>query len=104
MFTQSKEALSCFMNVKEKDTKSCNTESFRNKSCCSNEYVSVETDSDFNGTDVHLNLDQTVFVTLFCCSYQALFSSTENGGLSHFKSPPPLVKQDYQSLYQVYII
>ena len=99
--TQSKNAKTCWM------TKStgCETQSsFQNKSCCDNEFVSIDTDTNYQGLAVELDLCQNLFLTLFTYTYLQTSSSVSSQTKFRDSSPPPIVKSDFQAFHQVYII
>ena len=98
--------MNCLMAYNKSSANTCDKHlSFQNKSCCHNEYVSVETDSAFNGAEVKLNLQDHALLVLYLFTHTNPYVCELDSEISKpYNTPPPIVKQDYQSAHQVYIV
>jgi len=105
-FTQDKNAMNCLMAY-AKDASSPYTRhiSFQKKSRCNNEYIFMQTDTAFKKEQLVSSLQTTLFLGIFAYTYYSpYFLQTDEAVNKPYHSPPPIVKSDYQSAHQVYII
>jgi len=98
--------MNCLMAYRTDSSSHCDKQSkFQNKSCCNNEFISIETDSKFRSSQVELKLTPPVLLTLFIHTYSTpYFLESDSKVTKPYTTPPPIVKPDYQSAHQVYLI
>lgn len=96
--------LSCGMMDMDAD---CDTEenslAFMAPDCCDNEFVSIEIEDEYQKASDKISLE-TQF--LFAFTYTLLFDHQYDDEHlnAHSDHPPPLLEQDYQSLYQSFLL
>lgn len=71
--------------------------------CCDNEFLSIEIKDDYRLVSETISLE-TQF--LFAFTYTFLFDHQHDVEhlIAHADHPPPLLEQDYQSLYQSFLL
>lgn len=71
--------------------------------CCDNEFLSIEIEDDYKLVSETFSFE-TQF--LFAFTYTTIFDSQDNHEpfVAHVDHPPPLLGQDYQSLYQSFLL
>lgn len=71
--------------------------------CCENDFISINTDNDYQVVKTEILLDANF---LFAFAYSFLFDHLKNGepSIAHADHHPPPLEQDYQSLYQSFLL
>jgi len=94
--------LSCGMMDMDADCET-NGQNFMAPNCCENEFVSVEIEDDYQKVTESFSIE-TQF--LFAFTYTFLFDiQNENEQtLAHADHSPPPLEQNYQSLYQSFLL
>ena len=72
--------------------------------CCSDKQLVVEGQNELKLDFFNLDLDQQQFVTAFLYSYSILFESVSEQKTTYKVDNLPFFKQDFQALYQSYLI
>lgn len=80
-----------------------NALAFMAPGCCDNEFLSIEIEDDYEKVSNKISLE-TQF--LFAFTYTFLFDHQHDNEhlVAHSVHPPPLLGQDYQSLYQSFLL
>jgi hypothetical protein len=71
--------------------------------CCDNEFVSIDIEDDYQPVSVQFSIKPTF---LFAFTYTFLFDYQNNNepSLAYADHHPPPLEQDYQSLYQSFLL
>lgn len=71
--------------------------------CCDNKFVSIEIEDDYQITNEEFSLESSF---LFAFTYTFLFDYQNNNEptLAYADNHPPPLEQDYQSLYQSFLL
>lgn len=72
--------------------------------CCDDEAFTIEGQDDLKLTFNDLELDQQLFLLAFSTSYLSLFSEDSGLNVPSEVYPPPLLVQDFNILYEVFLI
>ncbi|WP_343487971.1 hypothetical protein [Allomuricauda sp. d1] len=72
--------------------------------CCDDESFTLEGQDDLKLTFNDLEIDQQVFLAAFASSYLDLFTDFSEQTVPFDTYPPPLLVQDFNILYEVYLI
>lgn len=72
--------------------------------CCGDESFTLEGQDDLKLNFNDLDLGQQVFLVAFTASYLNLFSELSEQSVPFDRYPPPLLVQDYNILYDVFLI
>lgn len=99
--TLGEESLSCGM---KRYDPVCEDEKNENHSCCSNEYVKVNTDDHFNKTVFNFEIQNVwVFIGAEVFKFEAVAHVEQKATILYYYRPPPL-KEDLQILYETFLI
>ncbi len=99
VFTHAK---SCAMKAMESSTSAgC---AISKKSCCSDDQITVEGQDELKTTKQELNLDEQLLIVAFAHSYLSVFGEEPVRVINMDGYPPPLPVQDFQILYQQFLI
>ncbi len=91
------EVSDCGMNME--------TETLKKKSCCKDEVHHIEGQDELLTKSIEkIDFKNQLFITSYIVSYQALFETSEAKQEFYKYSKPPDIKQDYQVLYQNFLI
>ena len=71
--------------------------------CCDNEFIAVEIEDDYQIVNAKINLGPNF---LFAFTYTFLFKKAQNAEplMAYVDHHPPPLEQDYQSLYQSFLL
>lgn len=72
--------------------------------CCDDESFTLEGQDDLKVNFEDLGIEQQVFLVVFTHSYFNLFSNLQEQPVPYDTYPPPLLVEDYNCLYEVYLI
>ncbi len=72
--------------------------------CCEDEHVVIEGQDELKVQFDSFSLDQLVFLSTFTYAYADLFQGLERHFIPFDGYPPPLITQDYHTLYEQYLI
>ena len=89
------------------DEASCESETagaeFMAPNCCDNAFVSIEIEDDYQKGTEQISLESPF---LFALTYTLLFDLRQNTtpSVAYADNHPPPLEQDYQSLYQLFLL
>lgn len=94
--------LSCGMMDLDANCETSETR-FMTPGCCDNEFVSIDIEDDYQVVVEQFSFESTF---LFAFTYTFLFNQTNTNepSLAYADHHPPLLGQDYQSLYQSFLL
>lgn len=72
--------------------------------CCDDESFTLEGQDDLKLTFEDLELGQQFFLTSYATSYLELFSEFSEQSVPNETYPPPILVQDFNILYDVFLI
>lgn len=97
-----KEAKTCGMKVVESSAE-CG-DNVMKASCCTNEQILVEGQDDIQDNVVELTYEQQLFLTSFIYAVFDLYQPNDTSTSKFLGHPPPLLKKDFQVLYETFLI
>lgn len=72
--------------------------------CCDDESFTFEGQDDLKLTFNDLDIGQQIFLVAFAGSYFSIFTESSEGPIPFDTYPPPLLVQDFNVLYEVFLI
>ncbi len=91
----------CGMEMQNPQSKGC---SITKKSCCKDEQLLIDGQSNLRMSLDKVSFDQHIFVTSFIYSYISLFEDLQENVILYTKYNPPLVIKDIFKLDETYLI
>ena len=74
------------------------------KSCCDKESFTLQGQEDLKTSLFDLDFEQQFFLVSYAYSYIHLFQEGDTNATPIVEHPPPLLKVDYQILYETFLI
>ena len=71
--------------------------------CCDNEFISIDIDDDYQLVSEGFSIEPT-FLFAFTYTFLFDFQKSNEPGLAYADHHPPPLEQDYQSLYQSFLL
>lgn len=103
-FSFFQKAEGCGMEKAQASKIACENPMLTQKSCCSDEQLTIDGQDDLKNNFSNLTFEQKVFVASFTYSYISLFEETTSNEVPFFDYAPPFVKRDVQVLHQTFLI
>ena len=71
--------------------------------CCDNEFISIEIEDDYQIVTENISIE-TQFLFAFTYTFLFDYQNDSEPTLAHADHSPPPLEQDYQSLYQSFLL
>ena len=98
-----KHELSCGMMGMDSACETTTGENIMAPGCCENEFISIEIEDDYQLTKVEFSLESNFLIALIYTFVLNPLNEVERS-VAHADHLPPPLEQDYQSLYQAFLL
>ncbi len=85
-------------------TEKYGSEHNKTSDCCQDEHIVLEGQDELKINVENIDVDAIVFISIFKNSYTHLFEESEQHLVPFDGYPPPLIIQDFYTLYEHYLI
>lgn len=98
-----KHELSCGMMGMDSACETTTGENIMAPGCCENEFISIDIKDDYQVAKIKFSLESNFLIVLINTFLLNHFNEVERS-IAHADHPPPPLEQDYQSLYQAFLL